>query len=107
MQTLEKKVFKYSYHGYKNINRLCLSKGARWPIVTIFIGMNSYIAFHFAPRHLISDDLEGHKRSYSLNLKQYAFSQLVFELVTSGKSKIMAVSMRRDFPRSPDSLPVT
>ena len=30
MQKLEKKVFKNSYHGYKNIDTLYLSKGARW-----------------------------------------------------------------------------
>ena len=61
MQTLEKKVFKNSYHGYKNINRLYLSKGARWPIVTI-IHRYQFIAFHFAPMHLTSDDLEGQKK---------------------------------------------
>ena len=34
---------------------------------------------------------------YSEFTKKYTFSQLVFELVTSGKSKIMAMSMRREF----------
>ena len=77
------------------------------PIVTIihryeFIYSLSFCtkASHFASRHLTSGDLEGHKRSFSLNFyKQYAFSHLVFELVTSGrpKSKIMVMSMRREF----------
>ena len=35
MQKMEQKVFKNGYHGYKNIDTLYLSKGARWPIVTI------------------------------------------------------------------------
>ena len=70
MQIFEKKFFKNGYHGYKNIDTLYLSKDARWPIVAIIHrNMNSYIAFHFAPRHLTSGDLEGHKRSYSLNLQ--------------------------------------
>ena len=78
MQKLEKKIFKNGYHGYKNIDTLYLSKGARWAIVTIFIDMNSYKAFHFAPRHLTSGDLEDHKRSYSLNLQTIRIFSISF-----------------------------
>ena len=35
MQKMEQKVFENGYHGNKNIDTLYLSKGARWPIVTI------------------------------------------------------------------------
>ena len=74
------KVFKNGYHGYKNIDTLYLSKGARWAYSYIFSQIGIHITFHFAPKHLTSGDLEGQKRSYSLNLqKTPAFSQLVFD----------------------------
>ena len=70
MQIFEKKFFKNGYRGYKNIDTLYLSKDARWPIVAIIHRYEFIIiAFHFTPRHLTSGDLEGHKRSYSLNLQ--------------------------------------
>ena len=70
MQKLEEKVFKTVTMVTKILTRYISVRVPDGPIVTIrlLMDMNSYIAFHFAPRHLTSGDLEGHKRSYGLNL---------------------------------------
>ena len=118
MQKLEKKSLQSVTMVTKILTRYISVRVQDGPIVTI-IHRYEFIyyslsfctkASHFAPRHLTSGDLEGHKRSYEFLhefLQKYAFSQLVFELVTSGESKIMVISMRREFPRSPGSLSVS
>ena len=61
MQKLEKKVFINGYHVTKILTRYISVRVPDGPIVTIIVSV----------------------------YKKYAFFQLVFELVTSGKSKIM------------------